>query len=287
MRIKELINNNVKELNRKNIHDANFKVRYILVHILNVSKEYLIIHDDDVFPEEKITIFEEAIKRLENNEPIQYIVNHQEFYGLDFYVDENVLIPQPDTEILVEECIKIFQDVEKNPQHKFYNKKECKILDLCTGSGAIGISLAKNIKKSKVSLSDISLEALKIAEKNAMQNQIEVTSIQSDLFKNINNKFDLIVSNPPYIETETIQKLSEEVRKEPIIALDGGIDGLKFYREIAEQAKSYLEQDGYLALEIGYNQKESVKKILKECSFRNIYSKKDFGGNDRIVVAQK
>ena len=288
MKIKEVIEKYVKRLGEKKIEDTNLKVKMLLMRILNVSKAYFVVYSDEEFPEEKLENLETMIKRLENNEPIQYILINQEFYGLDFYVDENVLIPQPDTEILVEECIKIGENIKKDFQNYCTEVTEpLKILDLCTGSGAIGISLRKNIEKSKVVVSDICEKALEIAKKNAIQNKVEITVIQSDLFENINEKFHIIVSNPPYIESKTIEFLSEEVKKEPHLALDGGEDGLKFYKEIAKKAKEYLEENGYLALEIGYNQRISVEKILKENGYKNIYSKKDFGGNDRIVIAQK
>ena len=288
MKIKEIIVYGVERLKNKNIEEANLKVKMLLMYILNTSKEYFIIHNEQEFPEEKMEEFENKIARLENNEPIQYITNNQSFFGLDFYVDENVLIPQPDTEILVEQCIKILQDVENNPQQNLNRKKDTlKILDLCTGSGAIGVSLAKNIENAKVYVSDISKKALEIAKRNAIQNKVDVTCIESNLFESIDERFYKIVSNPPYIETSTIQTLSEEVKREPILALDGGVDGLDFYRKIAEKAKDYLEDSGYLALEIGYNQKDMVIEILKDNNFRNIYCKKDFGGNNRVIVAQK
>ena len=213
---------------------------------------------------------------------MQYVINKQDFMGFEFYVDKNVLIPQPDTENLVEEVILLSDKIRKN------EKIELRILDLCTGSGAIAISISKLIKKSLVYASDISKEALKIAEENSSRNAANVLFFESDLFDKISKlyKFDIIVSNPPYIEKNVIKTLSEEVQSEPILALDGGEDGLDFYRKIAEEAKEYLNSNGYLAFEIGYNQKESVENILKENGYQNIYSRKDLSGNDRIVVGQ-
>lgn len=280
MKIKELIQESKRILKENNINDINLKLRIILSKLLNKPKEYIIIHEDIEIDDRIVQIFFKKIEDLKNNVPIQYIVNNQEFFGLDFYVNESVLIPQPDTEILVEETINLIQKMENIPN------KKLKILDLCTGSGAIGISIAKNVEKSIVYASDISENALEIAKKNAMTNNIDINFIKSNLFENINEKFNIIVSNPPYIETEVIKTLSEEVRKEPVIALDGGIDGLDFYRKIAAEAKKYLENNGYLALEIGYNQKDTVEEILKQNSYKNIYSKKDFANNDRIVIAQ-
>ena len=281
MSIDELLKKAILLLNQNKIEDSNLKAKILLMHVLNVSKEYLLINKNKIIDEQKINEYKKFIKRLCEYEPIQYITNHQEFYGLDFYVDNNVLIPQPDTETLVEEVLKILLKDKK------LNNEKIKILDLCTGSGAIGITLAKKIKNSEVILSDISDEALKIAGKNANLNEVNLKIIKSNLFNNIQTqKFDIIVSNPPYIETNVIKSLSEEVKKEPKIALDGGVDGLEFYKKISKDAKDYLNECGYLALEIGYNQKKAVMEILLKDNYKNIYCKKDLGFNDRVIVAQ-
>ena len=282
MRIKEVLSNGISILKQFNIEDGTLKAKILLADLLDKSKEYLMIHSDDEIDEKINKIFIERIERLKNNEPIQYIINKQEFMGFEFFVDKNVLIPQPDTENLVEEVILISEKIKKD------NKDELRILDMCTGSGAIAISLSKLIKKSLVYASDISKKALKIADENSNRNKANVLFFESDLFEKISElyKFDVIVSNPPYIETETIKILSEEVKNEPMLALDGGEDGLDFYRKITKDAKRYLNKDGYLAFEIGYNQRMAVENILKENGYKNIYSRKDLGGNDRIVVGQ-
>lgn len=282
MKLKEVYNLNLEKLNTMKIEDASLKLNLIIMNILNVRKEYIMIHFDEEFPNEKLEKLEKYIKRLENNEPIQYILNNQEFFGLEFYVDENVLIPQPDTEILVEEIIEIVKKIQLDN----INKKDLNILDLCTGSGAIAITLSKNLQNCKIIASDISDKALEIADKNAKANNTKIKFIKSDLFKNINEKFDVIVSNPPYIKTAVIDTLSEEVKKEPYLALDGGRDGLEFYKKIASNAHKFLNTNGYLVLEIGYDQKEDVQKILEDNNFFKIYSKKDYGNNDRIVVGK-
>lgn len=192
-----------------------------------------------------------------------------------------------------------------NSERKEYYEN-IKILDLCTGSGAIGISIAKYIDNCEVTLTDISNEALKIATQNCINilettichqqntekkdknNKIQI--LQSDLFKKFDekNKFDIIVSNPPYIRTDVIKKLDKEVQKEPMIALDGGKDGLKFYKKIIEEAYKFLNPNGYLCLEVGYDQKEEVIDLIEETKrYTNIYSKKDLAGNDRIVICEK
>lgn len=210
--------------------------------------------------------------------PLQYITHQKEFMKLNFYVDENVLIPRADTEILVEEVIN---------HCKENHEKSYSILDLCSGSGAIGISLAKYIENSKVLCADISDKALEIAKKNAKSNNVNnIEFIKTDMFKNIEEKFDLIVSNPPYIKKDIISKLDIEVQKEPLIALDGGIDGLDFYRIIIDNSNKYLNKNGKLFLEIGYDQKDEVINLLRRSgNFGEIYSKKDLYGNDRAVGA--
>lgn len=282
MKIKDVLSNGILILKNANIEDATLKARIILADLLNKSKEYLMIHDNEEIEEGLNKLFLEKIERIKNNEPLQYVINKQEFMGLELYVDNNVLIPQPDTENLVEEVILIADNIRKS------YKKELRILDMCTGSGAIAISLSKLIKNSLMYAADISSKALKIADENSSKYAANILFFESDLFKNISKlyKFDIIVSNPPYIETEVINTLSEEVKKEPQIALDGGMDGLDFYRRIIQDAKEYLNENGYLAFEIGYNQKEAVKKLFKDYGYKNIYSRKDLAGNDRIVVGQ-
>ena len=218
--------------------------------------------------------------RLVNGEPIQYITNMQEFMKLKFYVDNRVLIPQPDTEILVENVISIVENTQKNCQ------KEIEILDLCTGSGIIGICLKKNLQNVKVYVSDISEDALDVAKKNSIQNNVEISFIKSDLFDEINEKFDRIVSNPPYIESSTLEGLSMEVKNEPKIALDGGKDGLDFYRKIIKEAPNFLNKSGYLSLEIGYNQKDAVEKLLKTYKYKDIQIKKDLSNIDRVIISE-
>lgn len=278
MNIKEALDFGKKYLNEKSVNDSILKCKLILSEILNVQKELLIIHDMQELNKNQEIKYKEFLVRLADNEPVQYIINKQEFMKLIFFVDKNVLIPQPDTEILVEKII----EISKN------TNKKLKILDLCTGSGAIAISLAKNINNCEIYASDISKEALKIAKLNSEKNEVQTNLIESDLFENIHEyDFDIIVSNPPYIKSEIIDLLDEEVKKEPRLALDGGIDGLDFYRIIAIKSKDYLKGNGILALEIGYDQKNEINEILKSEGYKQIENIKDLANNDRVIICRR
>lgn len=278
MTIQQILNNGVEKINSNKIENPLLKARVLLAYALNVKKEYLVIHSNDEIDEENVKRYNQYIEQLINHKPLQYITKHQEFMKLDFYVDENVLIPRADTEILVEEVINMCG----NSVEKKYD-----ILDLCAGSGAIGISIAKYVKNSNVTEVDISDDALNVAKKNTRINKVEnVEFIKSNMFEELNGKFDIIVSNPPYIKKNIIKELDKEVQNEPLIALDGGEDGLDFYRIIVNEAYKFLKEDGMLFLEIGYDQKEDVIKLLNESrKYKDIYSKKDLFDNDRIVVA--
>ena len=278
MKIKELINNGIQKLRKNNIDNCNMIAQLLLVKLLNLSKIEIIKKYEEQINQELVDEYEIMINKIIEGKPLQYITNEQYFYANKFYVDENVLIPQPDTEILIEEIMNVIKS--------FKDKENITILDMCTGSGCIGITLAKNIKNSKVTLADISKEALEIAKKNAKENNIKVEFIESNMFENIKEKYDIIVSNPPYIETKIIKTLSKEVQNEPMLALDGGQDGLKFYKILALEAYKHLNKNGFLCMEIGYNQKQAVTKILEETKkYKNIYSKKDLSGNDRIIIS--
>lgn len=279
MNIEQALDFGVKELKENKIDEPILKIRLLLTHILEVKKEYLIINSTQELKDEEIERLKKGVNRLLNNEPIQYIIGSQEFMGLKLLVNRNTLIPRCDTEILAEEAINIIK-----------KEKYSKILDLCTGSGAIGISIAKEIKNCKVLLTDVSCKALKMAEKNCKLNKVtdKIDILQSDLFENLENQYDIIVSNPPYIKTKVINTLEKQVQKEPLLALDGGEDGLSVYRKIITDAHKYLNDNGYLCLEIGYDQKEEVISLIKNTNkYDNIYSTKDLSGNDRVVICQK
>ena len=279
MTISELIKKGMIELKNGNIEEPKLKARLLMQYVLNKSRQYVIVNDREELDNIKEKQYLEEIKILKKGVPIEHITHQKEFMKLSFFVDKNVLIPRQDTEILVEEVIKIAKKVNAR-----------KILDLCTGSGAIAVSLAKYLPQAEITAIDISNEALKIAKKNAISNNVEnqITFISSDMFTNLNEeKFDIIVSNPPYIKTNVIKNLDIQVQNEPFIALDGGKDGLDFYKKIINESYQYLKYNGYLCLEIGFDQKIDVIELIENTeSFTGTYSKKDLFDNDRIIVTR-
>lgn len=275
MTIKQTLTKGMIILKNSNIDSPKLKARLLLQYVLKKSRQYLIVYDNKEINKKDQWEYFINIDKLIKGIPLQHITHTQEFMKMDFYVDENVLIPRPDTEILVEEAIEISKKIDKP-----------KILDLCTGSGAIAISIAKNVPNAEIYAVDISEKALEIAKKNAKKLEAKIKFIKSDLFNNLKRmKFDIIVSNPPYIKKDEIKFLSLEVQKEPQIALDGGNDGLDFYRKIVEHAIEHLKFGSHLCLEIGYDQKKDVIDIIeKDGNYNETYCKKDLCGNDRIIV---
>lgn len=277
MTINQALNKGMIILKSNNIESPKLKARLLLQYVLNKKREQLIIYDKEQITKQEERTYMLNIEKLIKGIPLQHITNSQEFMKMNFFVNSNVLIPRPDTEVLVEEVIKLGK-TKKNPT----------ILDLCTGSGAIAISIAKYLPNCKVYASDVSRDALEVAKINATNNEVsdKIEFIESDLFENMKGiKFDIIVSNPPYIKTGVIKTLDKEVQKEPIIALDGGKDGLKFYKKIVEEAYSHLKFNSYLCFEIGYDQKEEVEEIIKDAkTYSDTYCKKDLYGNDRVIV---
>jgi len=279
MTIKQALTKGMIILKSNQIDSPKIKARLLLQYVLNKKREQLIIYDEEQITPSQERAYMLNLEKLVKGIPLQHITNTQEFMKMNFFVNDNVLIPRPDTEILVEEVIKIGKQ-----------KNKPTILDLCTGSGAIAVSLAKYLPEAKVYASDISEKALEVAEINAENNDVKdrIEFIKSDLFEQMEGmKFDIIVSNPPYIKTEVIKSLDKEVQKEPIIALDGGEDGLDFYRDIVEEAYHHLKLESYLCLEIGYDQKEEVIEIIKNAkTYSGTYCKKDLYANDRIIVTK-
>ena len=279
MTISDAIKKGMIELKNVNIEEPKLKARLLMQYVLNESRQYVIVNDMEQLDKAKEKQYLEEIKILKKGVPIEHITHQKEFMKMSFFVDKNVLIPRQDTEILVEEVIKIAKKINAR-----------KVLDLCTGSGAIAVSLAKYLPQAEITAIDISNDALKIAKKNAISNNVQnqITFISSDMFTNIGEeKFDIIVSNPPYIKTNIIKNLDIQVQSEPYIALDGGKDGLDFYKKIINESYQYLKYSGYLCLEIGFDQKIDVIELIENTeSFTGTYSKKDLFDNDRIIVTR-
>ncbi len=279
MKIKQAIDKAVIMLKTNNVESSKIKARLLMQYVLKKDRQYLIVYDNKDLTIEQEEKYFKAIEIHIKGIPIEYITNIKEFMKMNFFVNENVLIPRQDTEILVEEVLDIGKRINA-----------IKILDLCTGSGIIGISIAKYLKNSEITVVDISEEALKVAKKNAKINKVEnqITFVKSDLFSKLKKeKYDIIVSNPPYIKKDVIKKLDKQVQNEPNIALDGGYDGLDFYRKIISKSYEYMKAGSYLCLEMGYDQKEDVIDLINnEDKYVQTYSKKDLYDNDRIVITK-
>lgn len=279
--IEELINVGTSTLKENHIDTARLDAELLLGSIIEKNRVYLITHKEESVSKENVTKYFDLINKRKNKMPVKYILRQCEFMGIDFYIEEGVLIPRGDTEILVEEVLKhIKEDEEKE------------VCDLCCGSGAIGISLATLRQNIKVDLIDYYPIPEKVTLLNIKKNTLEnrASFIKSDLLENVikeNKKYDILVSNPPYIEAEEIENLMDDVKKyEPHIALDGGKDGLDFYRKIVDQSQMVLRKEGILAFEIGYNQGEAVKSLMEENNFKNVNIVKDFASLDRVVIGE-
>lgn len=271
---KELLQTAREFLKKSGIADADIDAWYLLAHVFGINRADFFMHENKKVSEDKALEYKKLIEKRASHVPLQYLTGVQEFMGLEFEVDENVLIPRQDTELLVEEVLKVSKDKA--------------VLDMCTGSGCIIISLAKlgNIKEA-VGI-DISREALKVAKRNAYRLGAEVDFIYSDLFDNVEGVFDIIVSNPPYIKTEEILSLIPEVKDhEPKLALDAGASGLVYYKRIIDEVNRFLNSGGYLFFEIGYDQGGAVSKMLEEQGFIDINVKKDLSGLDRVVYGKR
>lgn len=272
--------------------DANI----LLCHFLNLSKTALICNDSRILTETELEIIQKGIEKRLSGLPVAYITNHKEFFGYDFYVDQNVLIPKPDTELLVEQALlavdKAFATApEKNADYK--------IADVCTGSGCIAISVLKTLFQKygssiKVAASDISKAALVVAEKNAdtllsQEERQNISFYQGDLFQAFssseNQKFDMILSNPPYVPTNLTEELLSDGRSEPRLALDGESDGLGIIRRLAVEAKNHLKEGGVFFLEAGEYNVEEAGKCLLNAGFTDIFIHKDLAGLLRLVEA--
>ena len=294
MTLENCLRQGINTLQSNNVSDADFDAFALLEYVTGVSKSDFFFKKSEKISDSCYERYIELIERRSKRVPLQHITNRQNFFGYDFYVDSNVLIPRQDTEVLIE---KILEVIEANFNVEI--SSDISILDMCTGSGCIAITIYKELIKRGFNIDatavDLSKDALAVTEKNvenlvgikALNNTFHI--IESDMFSNINNNrsYDIIVSNPPYIATRDIEKLEPEVRDyDPIMALDGDTDGLRFYRRIIEESSNYLNNNGFIAFEIGYNQGDDVKSLLEEKGYKDIHIYKDLGGLDRVIIGR-
>lgn len=271
MNVKEAYSYSVSFLEANGVDEADFKALTVVCHVAGIKNSEYHAHKDDFIITKRLA---DCLWKLKTGEPLQYVIGKWDFYESEFYVGEGVLIPRPETEELVDLAVKYLKTVT-NPV----------VIDLCSGSGCIGVSIAKAVTDSKVCCIEKSKEAFGYLEKNAKDCN-NVVLINDDIFNDIDIKnADLIISNPPYIKTSDLANLQDEVKKEPQMALDGGNDGLDFYRIINTNWTSKLKPNGVLMLEIGEDQGNDIVDVLTE--FNNVEVKKDMYGNDRMVVAKR
>ena len=271
MTYREAVEFGTKCLTDAGVPDAALDAWYLLQMVCKIERSYYYVHGEEDITQDAQKEYEIAVQKRAEHIPFQDIIGEQEFMGLRFKVNSNVLIPRQDTETLVEQVLKIV-------------KPGMKVLDLCTGSGCVLISVLKNAPELTGMGSDISKTALLVAKENAKLHEVDAEWVRSDLFDNITETFDVIMANPPYIPTGEILSLMPEVRDfEPENALDGGADGLDFYRKIAGQVKDYLNPGGYVYMDIGYDQGEAVSELMRNAGFTEVEVIKDLARNDRVV----
>lgn len=246
---------------------------YLFSHCFHMDRSSFFLRRDECADAACAKEYDRLLAKRAKRVPLEHIIHGTEFMGLPFYVNGHVLIPRQDTECVVELALKYCEGKS--------------VLDLCTGSGCIGISLAVLGKCREVTLSDISSDALEVAKRNAKENGVDAIFVESDLFSRITGKYDLIVSNPPYIPSGEIGHLMPEVRDhDPLLALDGGEDGLSFYRRIIKESRSHLTEGGWLCLEIGHDQGGSVRELMDWEGFVQVIIRQDLAGLDRIVLGK-
>lgn len=274
MKYIEAFDKYVKLLEEKNFKDAKSNILLLIYEIFDFDfSKWTMYKYDEIEDISKLDTLNEYVKKRLGHMPIQYILNKAYFCGLPLYVNENVLIPRFDTEVLVEEVLKISK-----------KDKSKRILDICTGSGAIAIALKKLGEFERVDALDISDKALEVAKRNANELNLDINFLKSDMFSSLTceNKYDIIVSNPPYIQSDVVDTLESEVKDfEPRLALDGDADGMKFYKIIAKNYETYLADNGVLALEIGYDEADDIRALFEG---KNVVIKKDLANLDRVAI---
>lgn len=279
MRLLELYKNSAKELEQQGILTSKLDVKILLSFLLDIDSKELIMYFNQHIDRKFINNFEQLLKRRLNREPIANIVNKKSFWSYDFFVNENVLTPRNDSEILIEAVLSNYNNMQE----------ELKILDLGTGSGCLILSLLKMYKNASGLAVDISEKALKVARQNAENLKINnIKFLKNNWNDNIEDKFDIIISNPPYIPTKEIKELEPEVNKfNPILALDGGEDGLNCYRYLAKSLEKNLKENTKIFLEIGKNQEKDIKKIFNENGYELLKMYKDLAEINRILCFKK
>ena len=271
--LKSALESAILYLQKQGVEEARQDAWLLLEYVCGISHSTYFVHSEDEMPKEQQEQYEALVRKRGEHIPLQQLTGEQEFMGLTFSVNEHVLIPRQDTEVLVEEVMKNLHD-------------GFRILDLCTGSGCILLSLLHYSNDCSGVGADLSEEALEVARKNAEQlGESSALFVQGDLFAPVEGKFEIIVSNPPYICSDVIPTLmEEEVRiHEPRMALDGGEDGLDFYRKITAESVQYLRKGGRLLFEIGYDQGEAVQRLMEQAGYREVECVQDFAGLDRVV----
>ena len=283
--LKNAYRNGTEKLRNAGVPEPQLDAWYLLEYVTGIGRASYYADPDREMAAEQKTKYDKCIEARSRRIPLQHITGEQEFMGLTFQVNRDVLIPRQDTETLVETALDILKREEDAFQTE--TRKDC-LLDMCTGSGCILLSILHYAKcRTEGTGSDISAKALKVAEQNAKRLGITAEFIESDLFEKIDGKFTMILSNPPYIRSAEIAELQEEVRLyDPTEALDGKEDGLYFYRKIITQSPSYLKDGGYLIFEIGHDQAADVTGMMREQGFDEIHVKKDLAGLDRVVYGR-
>ncbi len=273
--VKQVVLDVTNILNSAGVAEPAANAEFIICTLLDKSRTEILAFGNATFPTEKEEILNSIIKQKIAGKPLEYIFNSADFLGRKFYVDERVLIPRPETEELILKTQKKLKQAPKN------------ILDLCTGSGCIGISLALNYPHAQVTCSDISAPALQVAKQNAKTHKTKINFIESDLFNNINGIFDLIISNPPYIKEDDINTLTLEVKHEPRLAQIGGKKGTEIIEKIIKEAPKFLTPGGLLAMEIGDKEGQKVLQFFSRDIWRDFVIERDFAGLDRFIFARK